>query len=117
HTLSDRNFTAAFPAILALFLIRTGVRNTLVPLYGGHNLGMGPWEIGILLTVAGITTAATMVPVGNWSDRIGRRTPLILALVLSAPVTLCLPLTKDFFQLIVAMAVYGAIIGLSGPIA
>jgi DHA1 family multidrug resistance protein-like MFS transporter len=117
HVLTYPSFLLATFATFALFFIRTGVRSTLVPLFAGNNLNLDPEYIGFVLTIAGITTAATMVPMGKLSDRIGRRNPLALCLFLSALITVCIPFSQDMFGLSVSMAIYGAIIGLSGPIA
>ncbi len=116
-SLKDRNFLLIFPAIFSLFFIRTGVRSTLVPLYGGNVLGLNESDIGILITLAGIATMATILPIGNISDRIGRRRPLISCLILAAPVTVLIPFTKNMLSLSICLLAYGAIIGLSGPIA
>ena len=117
NTLKDPRYIPVLPSIFSLFFIRTGVRSTLVPLFSGNDLGLNEFDIGILLTFAGIATACTMVPIGFISDKIGRRTPLLLSLIISAPVTIWIAFTNDFMQISIVMFVYGAIIGLSGPIA
>jgi DHA1 family multidrug resistance protein-like MFS transporter len=117
QVLSYPSFLLATFATFALFFIRTGVRSTLVPLFAANNLGLDPSFIGGILTVAGITTAATMVPMGGLSDRIGRRNPLVLCLLLSALITVWIPSSNNLIDLTINMAIYGAIIGLSGPIA
>jgi DHA1 family multidrug resistance protein-like MFS transporter len=117
NDLRDPRFIPVLPSIFSLFFIRTGVRSTLVPLFSGNNLGLNQFDIGILLTIAGIATAITMVPIGYVSDKIGRRTPLLLSLIISAPLTIWIAFTTDLFNMIIVMFFYGAIIGLSGPIA
>jgi len=104
-------------ATFTLFFIRTGVRSTLVPLYAANNLGLEIDVIGILLTFAALATASTMVPMGSISDRIGRRNPLIAALLFSAIVTFLIPFSTDLIGLTICMIAYGAAVGLSGPIA
>ncbi len=116
-SLKDSRFIPVLPSIFALFFIRTGVRNTLVPLFSGNDLGLNEASIGILLTIAGIATAITMVFIGLLSDKIGRRTPLLMSLILSAPVTLWIAFTGNFFYISLVIFIYGAISGLSGPIA
>ena len=111
------SFFLATLATFTLFFMRTGVRSMLVPLFGANNLGLDSSSIGLVLTLAGITTAATMVPMGSLSDKIGRRNPLILCLLLTAVVTVWIPFTGDLLFLALALAAYGAVIGLSGPIA
>ncbi len=115
--LSYGSFATVTLATFTLFFIRTGVRSTLVPLFAANNLGTDSTAIGLVLTIAGATTAATMVPMGDLSDRIGRRNPLILCLLLTAAVTMLIPVANDMLQLSVSMAAYGATVGMSGPIA
>jgi DHA1 family multidrug resistance protein-like MFS transporter len=117
YSLKDLKFIAVLPAIFSLFFIRTGVRSTLVPLFSGNNLGLNEFDIGMLLTIAGIATAITMVPIGIISDKIGRRTPLLLSLIISAPLTIWIAFTANFIHISLIMFIYGAVIGLSGPIA
>ncbi|MFX1571253.1 MAG: MFS transporter [Promethearchaeota archaeon] len=117
YSLKDPKFIPVLPSIFSLFFIRTGVRSTLVPLFSENDLGLNEFHIGILLTLAGIATAITMVLIGLVSDKIGRRTPLLLSLIISAPITLWLAFTTNFIYISLVMFIYGAIIGLSGPIA
>jgi DHA1 family multidrug resistance protein-like MFS transporter len=117
RVLSHPSFFLSTLATFTLFFARTGVRSTLVPLFATNDIGLGSGAIGLVLTFAGITTAATMVPMGSFSDKIGRRNPLILCLLLSAAVTICIPYSHNMLELSICMAAYGAVIGLSGPIA
>jgi DHA1 family multidrug resistance protein-like MFS transporter len=111
------SFFLATLATFTLFFMRTGVRSMLVPLFAANNLGLNSSDIGLVLTLAGITTAVTMVPMGSLSDKIGRRNPLIVCLLLTAATTLWIPYTSNLLLLALSMAAYGAVIGLSGPIA
>jgi MFS family permease len=54
---------------------------------------------------------------GSFSDKIGRRNPLIVCLLLTAVVTILVPYSNNMLYLSLSMAAYGAVIGLSGPIA
>jgi DHA1 family multidrug resistance protein-like MFS transporter len=115
QVLSNPSFLLVTFAVFTMFLLRTGVRSTLVPLFAANNLGMDSISIGLVLTIGGITTALTITPMGSISDRIGRKIPLALCLVLTAVITLLIPFSTDLFTLSIAIAIYGAVIGLSGP--
>ena len=117
ESLKNQSFLLVFPAIFVIFFIRTGVRSTLVPLYSGSNLNLTEGDIGFILTIAGIATAVTMVPIGNLSDRIGRRLPLILSLILTIFPIMWIPFSNSAMNLTIAIIIYGAFVGLSGPIA
>lgn len=51
----------------------------MVPYYMQTSLDLGTAVSGFLLMIASIITAIVGIPVGAWSDRIGCRTPCILA--------------------------------------
>ena len=115
EVLSTPSFLLVTFAVFTTFFLRTGVRTTLIPLFAANNLGLNSSAIGLILTIGGITTALTITPMGSISDRIGRKTPLALCLILTAGVTLVIPFSTDLFTLSVAVALYGAVIGFSGP--
>jgi len=115
QVLSNQSFFLVTFAVFTMFFLRTGVRSTLVPLFSANNLGLDSDAIGFILTIGGITTALTIVPMGKLSDRIGRKKPLAMCLVLSAGATLLIPFSTNLLTLSIALAIYGAVIGLSGP--
>lgn len=115
QVLSNPSFLLVTFTVFTTFFLRTGVRTTLVPLFAANNLGLDSSAIGLVLTIGGITTAFTIVPMGSISDRIGRKIPLALCLVLTAGITLLIPFSMDLLTLSIAIALYGAVIGLSGP--
>ncbi|MHA1944001.1 MAG: MFS transporter [Candidatus Thorarchaeota archaeon] len=115
QVLSNPSFLLVTFAVFTMFLLRTGVRSTLVPLFAANNLGLDSRAIGLILTIGAITSAITIVPMGRISDRIGRKLPLAICLVLTAGVTLLIPISMDLLTLSIAVALYGAVIGLSGP--
>jgi DHA1 family multidrug resistance protein-like MFS transporter len=115
QVLSNPSFLIVTFAVFTMFFLRTGIRSTLVPLFAANNLGLDSSAIGLVLTVGGITTALTMTPMGSISDKIGRKIPLALCLLLTAGITLLIPFSTDLLTLSIAIALYGAVIGLSGP--
>ena len=115
QVLSHPSFLLVTFTIFTMFFLRTGVRTTLVPLFAANNLGLDSISIGLVLTIGGITTGFTLVPIGSISDRIGRKIPLALCLVLTAGITLLIPLSIDLLTLSIILAIYGVVIGLSGP--
>ena len=117
QVLSHPSFLLVSFVVFTMFFLRTGVRTTLVPLFAANNLGLNSIAIGLVLTIAGITTAITIVPMGGISDRIGRKKPLALCLIFTAVITILIPLSTDILALSIVMALYGAVIGLSGPTA
>ena len=115
QVLATPSFLLVTFAVFTMFFLRTGVRSTLVPLFAANNLGLDTDAIGLVLTIGGITTALTIVPMGKISDRIGRKLPLAICLIFTAGVTLLIPFSTNLLTMSIAVALYGAVIGLSGP--
>jgi MFS family permease len=115
--LSDKPFMLVNCAVLALFFLRAGVRGTLVPLYASLNLGLSEDRIGVVLTVAAVTTALSTFPSGWISDKVGRKMPMMACLFLSGVAALLIPFQDSPAGLTGMMAFYGLATGLQGAIA
>jgi MFS family permease len=89
---------AAFSAIAA--------RGLLVPLYA-HDLGASRFEVGALFSVATLAAAILSLPSGLLIDRVGSRTLLWTALLLSAGSQLATATTTTVFPLFVWQVVGG----------
>lgn len=114
--LKDYNLMAICFSVLVTFLIRQGVINTVIPLYAYNNIGMGEVGLGIALGVLAIGNTIMMLVIGKLSDRFGRKTFMILSLILSAVVILIIPFDKSFLSLVVTMGMLGICLGLAGPV-
>jgi multidrug resistance protein len=93
---------AAFTDILC-YSIAVPVLPTL-----SRQLGASPTMIGFLFASFGVTVLATSVPVGAYSDRIGRRAPLIAGAVALAASTLLFAFARTLPWLFAARLVQGA---------
>lgn len=114
--LSNHSFIRVSFAVLALFFLRSSVRSTLIPLYASINLGLGEDHIGILMTVAMVTTALSSYPSGWLSDRVGRKLPIMLCVFSSAFIIVLVPFQSGMQSLAILMAVYGLATGFQGSI-
>jgi MFS family permease len=94
-----------------------GVNRMLVPLFAANNLGLNSTSIGLVLTILGITITLVIIPMGPISDRIGRKKPLLLCLILTAVITVIIPFSTDMLTLSVTMAIFGVVVGIGGPTA
>jgi MFS family permease len=103
-------------AFFSLFFLRTGIRSTIVPLFASNNLSLDSSIIGLVLTIGGIASTITMIPSGIVSDKIGRRTPIILSFLLASLAIAIIPFSSNLTQLILTFVIYGFATGLSGPI-
>jgi MFS family permease len=94
--------------------MRTGLRNTLLPLYAADTLQLNEAEIGYAISFSTITNLVITVPVGYALDRFGRKTVLVPSLIASAFVAMLFAWTSDFAQLIVVCVLLGLSTGAGG---
>lgn len=114
--LSNRSFLIVSYASSSLFTLRMGVRATLIPLYGGLNLSLNEAEIGIVLTGAAVASALVVFPSGWFSDRVGRKRPMMLSLLTVGLISLLIPYTTTFTSLLTVALLYGVAEGFQGPV-
>ncbi|MFD0697007.1 MFS transporter [Paenibacillus sp. GCM10027628] len=85
--------------------------NSNFPLYGLRK-GLTEAEIGLLLPVIGIGSLVMQLPLGIWSDRIGRKNILMSAGTIGALAFLSLPLAGSNLWLItILFAIAGGMVG------
>jgi MFS family permease len=85
--------------------------NSNFPLYG-LRMGLDHSMISLLLPVLGIGALVLQLPLGIWSDRIGRKPVLIFAGVIGAAAFMAVPLAGDHVWLIaVLFAAAGGMVG------
>jgi DHA1 family solute carrier family 18 vesicular amine transporter 1/2 len=71
-------------------------------------LDVSPTVIGLLFSSFGVTLLTVSIPMGRLSDRIGRRVPLVLALVALATSSLIFGLVNHIAWLFIARLIQGA---------
>jgi MFS family permease len=63
----------ALTATVVVFIVRAGVRSTLLPLFAQQELGLSEVAIGLLLTVVAVGSVMVVAHAGKALDRHGRR--------------------------------------------
>jgi MFS family permease len=81
--LRDGAFITALAVAFAVFIMRSGVTNTTVPLYADEDLGLSQALIGLALTVSAIANLVWLPSAGRLADRRPRRLATVLGLVLA----------------------------------
>jgi ACDE family multidrug resistance protein len=89
-----------------------GLRIALVPLFITEVLHRGPRISGLALATFAIGNVAAVIPSGYLSDRIGRRTLLIVGLAVSGVATLLVGLASSLTLFLAAALVAGAAAGI-----
>lgn len=89
-----------------------GLRMALVPLFVSDVIGRGIGTIGVVLAAFAGGNALAVVPSGYLSDRMGRRTLLIVGLVTSGAATVWLGFVASLPVFLVAAGVVGVVTGI-----
>ncbi|MAH21620.1 MAG: hypothetical protein CMO12_02275 [Thaumarchaeota archaeon] len=113
--LTDKNMVIVNLATFALFLGRTGVMFTAIPIFAYDNLAVSELLLGGILTIGAIPAFLLLIPSGYLSDRYGRKPMVMLALLSSAVTIALIPRAGSFEQFTFFIILYGATTGLIGP--
>jgi MFS family permease len=81
---------------------------TIYPLYVVNDLGLSPAFVPTVFTVYGLLNTITRLPSGRLSDRIGRKRPLLISILLMVIVNLGFSSAKDYTGIGLLAALYGA---------
>lgn len=95
--------------ILVMFILRSGLRNTAVPLYAEEVLRLPTGTIGLLVTTAAVGQIAAMWHAGKSLDAWGRRPIVILSLFAAAASVILFALAFEPWILFVLMLVLGIV--------
>jgi DHA1 family multidrug resistance protein-like MFS transporter len=115
QTLRLPAFQAALSSNFAVGWSVFGIRMALIPLFVVQVLDAGEAMAGWALTVFAVGNAAVLTPVGRWVDRIGRKTPMIAGLLVSAAALGLIGVSTHVWQLLVLCLLGGVGSGLITP--
>jgi len=80
-----------------------------------NSIGLSTVWIGAVLTIYNASMSLTYMPSGRLSDRIGRRTPLIVGSAMLAVTTFLMSFTKEPMSIIFILAGFGIGMGMNTP--
>jgi len=109
----DQAFVAALVMMVGLRWAATGVRFSLVPLYGEEVVGLDAGGLGIALALASVAQLAMLWPAGRISDSVGRRAVSVSAYLLFAVASVTVALATTPVAYAVVLVAYGAATGLA----
>lgn len=104
---TDRAFVAALVMMGASRWTATGLRFSLVPVFGAEEIGAGPFLVGLALTVAALSQLAALWPAGKIADTVGRRRLAVPAYLAFAVVAATFGLAGTVPAFFVVLALYG----------
>lgn len=103
---SYRRFTPQ--CLVAVFnYLGLGITMTFLPLLATQVVGVTATEVGILFTIGGVSTMALGIPLGILADRKGKKTFMILGLLVSAAAMAGIAFTESFTWLIMLIIFRG----------
>lgn len=100
---------------LAVFLTRTGGRQTVLPLLGADRFDMTPGAIGLLFTMMSLLNLFATPYAGTLADRFGRKAVIVPSSLLTVVSIVMFALSGSVLFLFVAGFVNGVATGFSGP--
>jgi MFS family permease len=86
---------------------RSGIRSTLIPIYGIDEVGLTATEVGSVLSYATLTNLLLTVPMGYAIDLLGRKPVIIWNILLLAATNLSFVFAKDYWTMSLAAIVLG----------
>ncbi len=107
-------FLALLFVTFAIFVMRAGARITLLPLYGGEELGLGETQIGIVIAVAAAVNLLVVNPGGWLVDRVGRVPVLVVGLLGAAVAITAHGWVTTFASLVLLSIGFGLVAALLG---
>jgi MFS family permease len=106
--LRNRAFRSALFSNFAMGWSVFGLRIALVPLFVTEVLHRGPRVAGLALATFAVGNVAAVIPSGHLSDRVGRRTLLIVGLSVSGVATIAVGLASSLTLFLAGALVAGA---------
>jgi MFS family permease len=112
NALRNRAYCSALFSNFATGWSVFGLRIALVPLFVTELLHRGPRVAGLALATFAVGNVAAVIPSGYLSDRIGRRTLLIVGLAVSGVATMAVGLASSLTLFLAGALVSGAAAGM-----
>ena len=110
--IKNKGFFFASIASATAFFIVSGIRQDILPFYAAEVAGLGPAEIGMILSVATLANLFLTIPIGYGIDLIGRKPIIVFGLVASGISMFLFPQFSSFVLLCGVSFIMG--IGTSG---
>lgn len=111
----SRQFVAVGVVTFAIFSIRSGFRQTLVPLAGVERFGLDTGDLGLIFTALGLVGLALVGPAGWSADRLGRKRTIVPNGYVAALGVLITALASSPMWFMAGLIVSAVGTGVSGP--
>lgn len=105
---SPRQSIFSLSSILSLRMFGLFATLPVLALYATHMTGATPTRVGMALGIYGLTQAVFQIPLGAWSDRIGRKPVITIGLLIFISGSLLTACSTSILSLIAGRALQGA---------
>ncbi len=112
---TSRQFVAVGLVSFAIFSIRSGVRQTLVPLAGVDQFGLDIGDLGLIFTGLGVVGLFLIGPAGWAADRLGRKPAIVPTGYLAAAGVAVTALSPNIEWFLAGLLLSAIGTGVSGP--
>ncbi len=109
----DRTFVAALVLMAASRWAATGVRFSLVPVFGVEEVGASTLVMSLALTLAALTHLCVVYPAGKIADTMGRKGLSVVSYLAFGVIAGVVALATSVPAFLVVMALYGLATGFS----
>ncbi len=99
----------------SIFFTRTGARQTVLPLQGNEEFGIGAGALGAIFAMMALINLAAIIPAGAWADRFGRKRVIVPSALLAAGALVLFAVTDNIGLFLVAAVLLAFGTGISGP--
>jgi MFS transporter, DHA1 family, multidrug resistance protein len=110
----DGRFVAVSFVSLVIFMTRAGSRSTVLPLFA-DSIGLGPGQIGLVLTIMAAINLVAVRSAGVFADRFGRKAVIVPSAMLTAIALVVFPMSHSYGTFIAAAALWGLGTAFVGP--
>jgi len=113
HLLRQPVFMGVMALGFALFFLRAGARNALLPAYADEVGGLSSTAIGMVVSASSLTSVIAMIPTGRLVDRVGRKPVTLIGVVVVAASVALYGLTSSLWGLLAVSGLAGLTVGLA----
>jgi len=97
----------------ALFFLRAGARNSLLPAYADEVGGLSSTAIGAVISASSLTSVVAMIPTGRLVDRVGRKPVTLVGVVVVVASVMLYATTSSLWGLLAVSGLTGLTVGLA----
>jgi MFS family permease len=112
---ADPNFVLVALAGFIIFVARAGARDTILPLLGHDELGLGAPQLGVVFTAMAAMNLVAVPIAGQVADRAGRKPAIFIGLLVIAGSNLLLGVTQNYVGFVLGSLLMGFGKGFSEP--